>query len=137
MFAHGVNLELIDSLEYNNAKYLLIFDDSCEQICNSKAFVDYLTAGRHRGMSTIYIKLTLVHQNKVGRAVELQNTRNILSTFHRDVLQLCTRCAQLGLGSDLIDWYRDATSVPYDHLLIGLTPRTDDRLLRKHWIRSF
>ena len=35
---------------------------------------------------------------------------------------------QLGLGSELVDWYRDATSAPFDHLLIDLSPRTDDRL---------
>ena len=27
-----------------------------------------------------------------------------------------------------MDWYRDATSVPFGHLLIDLSPRTDDRL---------
>ena len=35
---------------------------------------------------------------------------------------------QLGLRSELIDWYREATSVPFGHLLIELSPRTDDRL---------
>ena len=34
----------------------------------------------------------------------------------------------LGLGSELVDWYRDATSVPFGHLLIDLSPRRDDRL---------
>ena len=36
--------------------------------------------------------------------------------------------AHLGLGSELIDWSPDATSVPYGSLLIDLTPRTGDRL---------
>ena len=52
----GVNFEFIDSLKNNGTKYLLIFDDSSEEICNSKAFVDIATAGRHRSLSTIYIK---------------------------------------------------------------------------------
>ena len=34
----------------------------------------------------------------------------------------------MALGSELLDWYRDATSVPFGHLLIDLSPRTDDRL---------
>ena len=34
----------------------------------------------------------------------------------------------LGLGSELVDWYRDARSVPFGHLLINLSPRTNDRL---------
>ena len=40
----------------NGTKYLLIFDDSCEEISNSKQFVTIDTSGRHRGLNTIYIK---------------------------------------------------------------------------------
>ena len=43
-------------------------------------------------------------------------------------MQVTTLGAQLGLGSELVDWYRDATSVPFGHLLIDLSPRTEDRL---------
>ena len=42
--------------------------------------------------------------------------------------QVATLSVQLGLGSALVDWYRDATSVPFGHLLIDLSPRRDDRL---------
>ena len=43
-------------------------------------------------------------------------------------MQVTTFGAQLDLGSELVDWYRDATSVPLGHLLSDLPPRTDDRL---------
>ena len=43
-------------------------------------------------------------------------------------MQVSTLSAQLGLGPELVDWYRDATSVLYDHLLIDLSPHRDDRL---------
>ena len=43
-------------------------------------------------------------------------------------MQVTTLSTQLGLGSELADWYRDATFVPFGHLLIDLSPRTDDRL---------
>ena len=43
-------------------------------------------------------------------------------------MQVTTLSTHLGLGSELFDWYRDATSVPFGHLLIDLSPRTDDRL---------
>ena len=42
-------------------------------------------------------------------------------------MQVTTLSTQLGLSSKLVDWYRYATSVPSDHLLIDLSPRTDDR----------
>ena len=86
------------------------------------------TAGRHRGFSTIYIKHNLFHQSKLGRDVELQNTHIVLLKSPQDVHQVATLNVQLGIGSALFDWYRDATSVPFGHLLIDLSPRTDGRL---------
>ena len=127
-FVRGVSFEFIDSLKNNGTKYLLIFDESCGEICNSKAFVDIATAGRHRGLSTIYIKHNLFYQSKVGRDIELQKINIVVFKCSRDVMQVTTLSTQLGLGSELVDWYRDATSVPFGHLLIDLSPRTDDRL---------
>ena len=127
-FVRGVNFEFIDSLKNNGTKYLLIFDKSCEENCNWKAFVDIATAGRHRGLSTIYIKHNLFHQSKLGRDVELQNTHIVLLKSPRDVMQVTTLSTQLGLGLELVDWYGDETSVPFGHFLIDLSPRTDDRL---------
>ena len=127
-FVRGVNFEFFDSLKNNGTKYLLIFDDSCEEICTSEAFVDIATAERHRGLSIIYIKHNLFHQSKLGRDVELQNTHIVLFKSPRNVMQVITLITQLGLSSELVDWYRDATSVPFGHLVIDLSPRTDDRL---------
>ena len=127
-FVRGVNFEFIDSLKNNGIRYLLVFDDSCEETCNSKVFVHIATAGRHRGMSTIYIKHNVFHQSKLGRDVELQNTHIVLFKSPRDVMQVTTLSTQLGLGSELVDWYRDATSVRFGHLLIDLSPHTYDLL---------
>ena len=123
----GVNFEIIDSLKNNGTKYLLIFDDSSEEICKSEAFVDVDTAARHPGLSTICSKHKLFHQSKLGRDFKLQNTHILLFKSPRDVMQVSTLSAELGLGSELVDWYRDATSVTYSYLLIHLTPRTDNR----------
>ena len=104
-FVQGVNFEFIDSFKNNGTKYLLIFDDSCEEICKSKAFVDNVTAGRHRGLRTIYIKHNLFHESKLGRDVEFQNTHIVLFKSPRDVIQVTTLSTQLVLGSELVDWY--------------------------------
>ena len=71
----------------------------------------------------MYIKHQLFHQRKLGRDVELQNTHILPWRNASNSLG-----PQLGLGSELVDWYRDATSVPFGHLLIDFSPRTDDRL---------
>ena len=110
-FVQGVHFEIIISLKNNVTKYMIIFDNSCAEICNSKEFVNIATAGRHRGFSTIYIKHNLFHQSKLGRDVELQNALIVLFKSLRDEHQVATLGLQLGLGSTLVDWYRDATSV--------------------------
>ena len=97
-FVQGVNFEFIDSLKNKGTKYLLIFDISSGEICNSKALVDIATAGRHRGLTTIYIKHNPFHLSKLGRDVELQNTHIVISKSPRDVMQVTTLGAQLGLG---------------------------------------
>ena len=58
----------------------------------------------------------------------LQNTHIVLFKSPRDVMQVTTLSTQLGLGSELVDWYRNATSVPFGHLLIDLSSRTDNPL---------
>ena len=60
--------------------------------------------------------------------MELENTHIVLFKSPRDVMQVTTLSTQLGLGSELVDWYRDATVAPFGHSLIDLSPRTDDRL---------
>ena len=127
-FVQGVHFEFINSLQNNGTEYLLIYDNSCAEICNSEEFVDIATAGRHRGFNNIYIKHNLFHQSKLGRDVELQNTHIFLFKSPRDLHQVATLSVQLGLGSTLVDWYREATSVPFGHLMIHLFPRTCDRL---------
>ena len=115
-FVRGVNFEFIDSLKNNGTKCLLNSNDSSEEICNLKAFVDTSTAGRHRGLSTIYIKHNFFHQSKLGRLVELQNTHIVLFESPRDLMQVTTFSTQLGFVSELFDWLRDETSVPFGHL---------------------
>ena len=111
-FVQAVNFESKFSLKNNCTKYLLIFDDSCEEICYSKAFVVIATAGRQRELSTFFIKHNLYHQGKLGLDVELQNTHIVLFKPPDDVMPVSTRSPQVVVGSELVGWYREATSVP-------------------------
>ena len=104
-FVRGENFEFMESMKNNGTEYLLHFDNSCEEICKSKARVVIATAGRPWGLNTIYIKSRLFLQSKLGRDVELQNTQNVLFKSPRDVTQKTTLSAQLCLGSELVDWY--------------------------------
>ena len=97
-FVRGVNFEFIDSLKNNGTQYLLIFDNSCEEICNSKAVFGFGSAGSHRGLSTIHTKNNLFHQSKLGWDVELQNSHIGLIQAPRDVMPVSTLGLHLGLG---------------------------------------
>ena len=122
-FIQGGDFEFIQSLHNNGTKCLPIFDASCEKMSSSNDFVKIATAGRHKKLSTIYIKHNLFHQSRLGRDIELQNTHIVSFKSPRDVLQINTLSQQLGLGSQLKDWYTKATSIPYGHLLNDLTPK--------------
>ena len=127
-FVRGVNFEFDGSLENSDTKHLLVRDDACEQICNRKDCVGFVTAGRHRGLIDFYIRHNLFHQSKLGRDIEQPKTQIVLFKFPRDVMQVSTLSAQLGLGSELVDWYCHATSFPYGPSMIDLLPHSDDRL---------
>ena len=87
-FVQGVHFEFINSLKDNDTKYLLLFDDSCAEIWNSKEFVHIATLGTQRGFNTIYIKHNLFHQSKLGKDVGLQNTHIVIFKSPRDVHQV-------------------------------------------------
>ena len=123
----GVDFNLIQNLPNDGTKYLLIFDDSCEQICQSKEFQALATAGRHRKLNVIYIKHNLFHKSKLGRDIELQLTHIILFKNPRDVKQIQYLASQLG-EVELELWYRVATAKQFGFLLIDLSPKTNDLL---------
>lgn len=126
-YINGVDFDMIKSLP-RGKKYLLVFDDSCEEICRSKEFQMIATAGRHKGLNVIYIKHNLFHKSPLGRDIELQLTHIILFKNPRDVQQVKVLGKQLGLGNELDVWYKDATSKPYGFLLIDLCPKTNENL---------
>ena len=129
-FADCVNCDFKDLFKNNDTKCLLIFEKTYEESWKSRALVGIATAGRYRGLTTNYIQHRLFNQSRYRRDVELQHTDIVPFKFSRDVMQVSTLSAHLGLGSELPDWYREATSVPYGHFLIDLLPRTGD------WLRN-
>ena len=127
-FIRAIDFELIDSLPADGTNYLLIFDDSCAEISRSREFEKLATAGRHKKLNVIYIKHNLFHKSPLGRDIELQNTHIILFKSPRDINQIQKFGQQLGVGAQFKKWYEDAASRPFGHLLIDLSPRTNDKL---------
>ena len=127
-FIKCIDFELIENLPTDGTNYLLIFDDSSEELSKSKEFDKLATAGRHRKLNCIYIKHNLFHKTPTGRDAELQNTHLVLFKSPRDVNQISVLARQLGLGKELVKWYHEATAESYGHLRIDLCPRTPDSI---------
>jgi len=127
-YIQGVNFEMINNLPADGTNYLLIFDDSCEEICRSKEFQMLATAGRHRKLNVIYIKHNIFHKSPLGRDIELQNTHIVLFKNPRDVNQIKVLAKQLSIV-ELTDWYHEVTdNHPYGHLMIDLSAKTVEPL---------
>lgn len=128
-FIQGVHFDLISNLPNDGTRYLLIFDDSCEEISRSREFQQIATAGRHRNYGVIYIKHNLFHKSPLGRDVELQNTHIVLFKSPRDVQQVRVLSKQLGINKDTFEtWFLNATNKLYGHFMIDLSPKTVDLL---------
>ena len=132
-FIGSLDFDFIENLPNDGTNYLLIFDDSCDEISRSKQFEKIAIAGRHRKLNCIYIKHNLFHKSANGRDTELQNTHIVLFKSPRDVQQIDV----LGFWNTLRKWYSDATSVPYGHLMIDLSPKTIDLLRYSTDVTSF
>ena len=99
-------------------------------MCKYLQFKDifwYCNCWKHHRLSATYLEQNLFHQSKFGHYLELQDMHIFLFMSPRDMMQVCTLSVQLGLGSVLVEWYWDATSVPYGHLLIDFSIPTEYR----------
>ena len=126
--------EFIDTLTGNqggpNTKWLLIFDDSCEEILQSAEFANLATSGRHKGLNTIFIKHNLYQQGKHSVTVDKNTTHIIIMKTPRIGKQLRLLGSEIdGITSDFLEkCYKNATKNRYGHLLIDVSPACNDLL---------
>lgn len=138
LFVQGTDWELVDSLvnttssqrlfDTDKPRYLLIFDDMCEEAASSPEFQSLATSGRHKNMHVLFIKHNLFHQSKFSRTIDLNTTHIILFKSPRDQDQIGYLGRQLGNRKFLMASYKDATSEPFGHLMIDLDPRCNENL---------
>ena len=136
-FIGSLDFDFIENLPNDGTNYRLFFHDSCDEISRSKQFEKIAIAGRHRKLNCIYIQNSLFHESANGRDTELKNTHIVLFKSPRNDQQTDVLGKQLGLGNTLWKWYVDATSVPYGHSMIDLSPKTNDLLRYSTDVTSF
>ena len=126
-FVQGVNFEFIDSLENNGTKYLLTLAFLVRRLAIQKPFLILLLLADIVDRVLFTLSATCFIEANLGETLS-SRTRTLFLQVSRYVMQVSTLSAHLELGSELVEWYQEATSVPYIHLLIDLSPRTDDGL---------
>ena len=103
--------------------FLLVFDNSCEEIFNDKEFHKVETAGRHRSIRVIYVKHNLFQQSKCSRTIDLNTTHIIFFKSPRYMQQITYIGKQLNNSRFFKESYGLATKSPFGQLLIDLEPK--------------
>ena len=124
----------VKDLTLSNDKRLLIFDDSCEELLDSSAFLTIATAGRHKGLHAVYVKHNIYQKGKHSVTVDKNTSHNLLLKTPRIEKQLAV------LGSELSNCdpqylksiYRMSTKKPFGHLLIDFSPTCPLQLQFSH-----
>lgn len=127
--------ELLSETLYNSeseklVKKLAIFDDSCDEILASKSFATLATAGRHKGISVIFIKHNLYQQGKYSVTIDKNTTHIAILKSPRIGKQLKILGSELeGAKGDFLEQaYLRAMEDTFGHVLIDLASSTCDLL---------
>ena len=106
------DIEFLPCLEFEMIKnlenFLLVFDDSCEEIYQ-KEFVKLAVSGRHKKVNWIFSN-NLFHQSEWSRTIDLTTTHIILFKPPRDVQQIDVFGRQLNNTEFIRDCYKKATN---------------------------
>ena len=131
-FRYKKNAFVVEELAITTSEYSdrlsIMSADPCEDTYNDKEFVRLATAGRHRRIDVINVKLNLFQQSRWSQTIDLNTSHIILFKSPCDVQQLDLLGRQLNISTFLISCYELATRDSFFHLLINLDPRTSDCL---------
>ena len=101
--------------------------------------VDTFTKISHqRNLSVVYSTQNLFLQNKQTRTLSLNSHYIVLFKNARDATQVANLARQMYPGKSvfMIEAFKDATSAPYEYLLIDLKQEIDDKLRHRTSIFS-
>ena len=121
---------LPDDLPKNNKHFLLILDDLQNDVINNyKAQLFFTQGAHHLCMTVIFITHNAFAQGKFSRTISLNATYMILFRNMRDGQQIVNLGKQMYPGKNqiLVEAYTDATAVPYNPLIIDMSPHTQDK----------
>jgi hypothetical protein len=120
--------ELYETLD-TSTKKLLIVDDQMTEVSNDPVFSRLFTKGsHHRNLSVIFLTQNIFQQGSETRTTSLNANYMVLFKAPRDSSQVSTLGRQLypKRAATLLEAFEDATSEPFNYLLIDLKQSTPD-----------
>ena len=109
---------------------ILILDDLADQVVQSQEMTDLFTKfNHHLNISTFFIVQNLFTQGRHARTIYLNCHYIILFKSLRDKQQIALLGRQiLGRRSkSMVEAYDDCMKIPYNYLVVDISPHTDDR----------
>lgn len=110
---------------------LVVLDDQMNDAGDSKTLAKFYTQGsHHRNLTVIYLVQNIYHKGSSQRDVSLNSQYLFVYKNARDLSQIDVLSRQMypELRHFLRDVFKDATSEPFEYLLIDLRPETPDSL---------
>jgi len=110
---------------------LIILDDLMARVVAEKSMELLFTQGcHHKQLSVIFITQNLFAQGKTARTVALNTWYLVLFKNVRDASQIMHLGRQIfprRVGA-LVEAYEDVMKIPYNYLVVDMSPCSDDRL---------
>lgn len=131
-FVHNFDDTLYDTLSPEKRNFVVLDDQmSNEEARDNIGLAKYFTQGSHHRNATVaYVVQNLFDKGKAMRTASLNSHYLVLFKNPRDKGQVRTLAHQMYPNNPrfLVRAFEDATSQPYEHMLIDLKPDTPEAL---------
>ena len=123
--------ETVDTFVDGN-HHIIILDDLMDDVVESKGVQNMFTRGsHHKNLTILYLNQNMYCQGKSARSINLNTHYMVLMRNPRDTSQISVLAKQTGLGKNLVQAYKECTSVPYGYLVLDLSPHSNDSIKLK------
>ena len=127
-FEKGWRDDILDSLTPEQ-RNILVLDDQMGVASSSKSVSDLFTKGsHHRNLTVIYLMQNVYNQGKSQRTISLNSHYSVVFRNGLDASQFRTMAYQIcpSNGHWLVNAFTDATSKPYEYLVLHHHPSTPE-----------
>ena len=109
----------------SSSHLLLIVDDMMNEVMESHAVMKLFTAGsHHQNITLMYLNQNIYCPGKHARTIALNCHYLVLFQNPRDFQQISRLGGQLGMGSLLVEAYKDSILTPFGYLLVDISPHS-------------